>query len=136
MRKRHRPSIQPKVAAPPDAPRPWCRAFAAFYPQYLAEHRHPRNRQLHFIGSTLALVCLFFLVFTGNPWWLLAAAVCGYAFAWCGHFLVEHNRPATFSRPLFSLMADWVMWWQMLTGRLKPPAPTASEPVSSRARRR
>ena len=91
------------------------KSFAAFYPLYLAEHCHPLNRTLHFTGSTLALVCLFFLVFTGNPWWLLAAAICGYAFAWVGHFFIEHNRPATFKRPLFSLMGDWVMWWQMLT---------------------
>ncbi|MEW6560513.1 DUF962 domain-containing protein [Thiomonas bhubaneswarensis] len=94
------------------------KTFAEFYPLYLAEHRDPRNRRLHFIGSTLALICLFFLVFTGNLWWLPAAVVCGYAFAWVGHFFVERNRPATFKRPLFSLMGDWVMWWQTLTHRL------------------
>lgn len=119
MRARHHPHDLPAAPQPSNLARlAAARSFAEFYPLYLAEHRQPLNRWLHFTGSTLALVCLFFLVFTGNPWWLLAAVVCGYAFAWVGHFFVEHNRPATFKRPLLSLMGDWVMWWQMLTRRL------------------
>ena len=94
-----------------------CSSFAEFYPLYLAEHRQPGTRRLHFIGSTLALICVGMALFTGNPWWLLAAVVCGYGFAWLSHAAIEHNRPATFKRPVFSLMGDWVMWWQMLTGR-------------------
>ena len=39
------------------------------------------------------------LAATGQPWWLLGAVVCGYAFAWFGHFLFEHNKPATFRFP-------------------------------------
>ena len=53
-----------------------------------------------------------------NPLWLLAALVCGYGFAWVGHFFLEHNRPATFRQPLYSLMGDWKMYWQTLTGRI------------------
>jgi hypothetical protein len=48
--------------------------------------------------------------------WLLP--VVGYGFAWVGHFFFEHNRPATFQYPLFSLMGDWVMFRDMLTGRV------------------
>ncbi|MDE2253806.1 MAG: DUF962 domain-containing protein [Betaproteobacteria bacterium] len=103
----------------PDAERlARCKTFAEFYPLYLAEHSNATCRRLHFAGSTLALLCLFFLVFTGNVWLLAMAAFCGYAFAWAGHYFFEHNRPATFIRPLYSLMGDWVMWWQLLSGRL------------------
>ncbi|WP_201519993.1 Mpo1-like protein, partial [Escherichia coli] len=79
-------------------------SFAEFYPYYLSEHQDRTCRRLHFAGSTVALVCLILLVLTGNLWWLLGAAVSGYAFAWVGHFGFEKNRPATFRHPFYSLM--------------------------------
>jgi len=91
--------------------------FAEFYPVYLSEHSNRVCRELHFTGSTLALACLLALLLTENPWWLLAALLCGYGFAWIGHFGFEKNRPATFRHPFYSLMGDWVMYWQMLTGQ-------------------
>ncbi len=92
-------------------------SFAEFYPDYLAQHANRVCRELHFIGSTLALLCLLALVLTGNAWYLLGALVSGYGFAWVGHFMFEKNRPATFQHPLYSFMGDWVMYWQMLTGQ-------------------
>jgi len=44
--------------------------------------------------------------------------VAGYGFAWLGHFGFEHNKPATFEYPLYSLMGDWVMYWQVITGKI------------------
>ncbi|MBV8665826.1 MAG: DUF962 domain-containing protein [Burkholderiaceae bacterium] len=92
-------------------------SFAEFYPYYLSEHSNRICRELHFVGSTLVLACLVALILTANPWWFPAALVCGYGFAWIGHFAFEKNRPATFRHPLYSLMGDWVMYWQMLTGQ-------------------
>jgi len=92
--------------------------FAAFYPFYLNEHRDRTCRRLHFIGSTLALLCLLALLATGNAWWLPGAVVSGYAFAWVGHFAFEKNRPATFRHPIYSLMGDWVMYADILRGRI------------------
>ncbi|KAI3591574.1 putative transmembrane protein [Cupriavidus sp. U2] len=93
-------------------------SFADFYPYYLSEHRDRTCRRLHFAGSTLALACLVTLAVTGNAWWLLAALVSGYAFAWVGHFGFEKNRPATFRHPFYSLMGDWVMYADILRGRI------------------
>ncbi|MDB5764208.1 MAG: hypothetical protein JWQ21_3203 [Herminiimonas sp.] len=92
--------------------------FAEFYPTYLSEHSNRICRQLHFAGSTLALFSLATMVLTGNPWWLLVGLVCGYTFAWIGHFGFEKNQPASFRQPLYSFMGDWVMYWQMLTGQI------------------
>jgi len=93
--------------------------FADFYPFYLSEHSHRSNRRLHFIGTSVALACLLHSLATLNFWWLLAGVVAGYAFAWFGHFFVEKNQPATFTYPLYSFMGDWVMWKDMLTGKIR-----------------
>jgi hypothetical protein len=92
--------------------------FADFYPFYLSEHSNRSSRRLHFAGTSIALACLLQALESLDPWWLLAALVAGYAFAWAGHFFFEKNRPATFSHPWYSLAGDWVMWRDMITGRI------------------
>ena len=58
-----------------------------------------------------------------NTLWLflagLAGLVAAYAFAWVGHFFFEKNRPATFTHPLYSFMGDWVMWRDILAGKIR-----------------
>lgn len=96
-------------------------SFSDFYPFYLSEHRHPVCRRLHFIG-TLSVILMGLVVLVTAQWWLLVAMpVLGYGFAWAGHFFFEKNRPATFQYPLYSLWGDFVMFKDILTGRLNPP---------------
>lgn len=94
-------------------------SFREFYPFYLSEHRNRTCRRLHFVGSALILV-LIGTVIAGalSPWWLFAIPVIGYGFAWVGHFAFEKNRPATFKYPFYSLIGDWVMFRDMLAGRI------------------
>ena len=94
------------------------RSFGEFYPFYLGEHAKPATRRLHFLGSSLALGCLVGAAATGDWRWLAAAPAAGYGLAWASHGLVEKNKPATFRHPLYSLMGDWLMFWQMLTGEI------------------
>jgi len=94
-------------------------SFREFYPFYLSEHRNAACRRLHFAGSAVVLV-LIVVAFVMRAWWLLALVpVAGYCFAWVGHFGFEKNRPATFSHPAWSLAGDWVMFWQLLTGKIR-----------------
>ncbi len=93
-------------------------SFAEFYPFYLNEHSKPVCRGLHYVGSSLVLVILAYALLSAQwslLWWL---PVAGYGFAWVGHFFVEHNRPATFKYPFYSLAADWVMLKDFLSGQL------------------
>ena len=93
-------------------------SFADFFPFYLREHAKPGTRALHYTGTTLVVLIALVALATGTWWLLLAMPVAGYAFAWAGHAAVEHNRPATFTYPAWSLATDFKMWWLWLTGRL------------------
>jgi hypothetical protein len=113
-------SAQPGSTAPAPSVDPKSfKTFEEFYPYYLAEHSNVTCRRLHFVGSTLALACLGLAIGTGNARWLLAGLLCGYGFAWVGHFAFEKNKPATFQRPLYSFMGDWAMYRDILTGKVK-----------------
>lgn len=95
------------------------KTFAEFYPFYLSEHSDVNCRRLHFVGSLLVIVLLGYVLATQKWAMLLLLPVIGYGFAWIGHFVFEKNRPATFTYPLFSFMGDWVMFKDILTGKVK-----------------
>lgn len=93
-------------------------SFSDFYPYYLEEHANRTCRRLHFVGTSLVILTALYAVFSGN-WsalWLLP--VLGYGFAWVGHFYFEHNKPATFQHPFYSLAGDFVMYKDILTGKI------------------
>lgn len=93
-------------------------SFGEFFPFYLEEHSHPFNRRLHFFGTSMVLTAVAASIIAGNPLLLLLAPLCGYGFAWVGHFIIEKNRPATFKYPLWSLRGDFKMFWMMAKGEI------------------
>lgn len=115
-------------------------SFEEFWPYYLSEHRNPVCRGLHYVGTSAGLAVAGLGVVTLNPFALPAAMLCGYGAAWVGHFIIEKNRPATFTYPTWSLRGDLRMLKLKVTGRLHddpayqrvirdgaaPPAPGAA----------
>jgi hypothetical protein len=93
-------------------------SYEQFWPFYLSEHGNPLNRKLHFIGTSLVVGIGATALVTGQWWMVAAMPVAGYGFAWVGHFIVEKNRPATLTYPLWSLRGDFEMWWKTITGEL------------------
>jgi len=92
--------------------------FSDFYPFYLSQHQNTTCRRLHFIGSCCVLLLMGYS-FYHQFWtllWLLP--VIGYGFAWVGHFFFEKNQPATFTYPIYSLIGDWVMFKDILIGKV------------------
>ena len=93
-------------------------SFAEFYPYYLSEHSNSTCRRLHFIGTSLVIFILALTIGKGAWLLLIALPLAGYSFAWVGHFFFEKNRPATFQHPLYSLLGDFVMYRDMILGRV------------------
>ena len=92
--------------------------FAAFYAYYLTQHRNRTSRRLHVIGTGSVIVLTLYALLSLQPWLLLLVPLVGYGFAWVGHFGFEKNKPATFGHPLWSLRSDFVMFGQVLSGRI------------------
>ncbi len=102
-------------------------SYAQFWPYYLREHAHPRTRALHYIGTTLVIVLLIAGVAV-EPWAFAAMPFAGYGFAWFAHGAVEHNKPATFTHPWWSLISDFRMFFLAVSGRLQPHLDNAGVP--------
>ena len=90
-----------------------------FYPYYLDEHQNPTSRILHFIGTGLIFLILGIGLITGKYLLLLSIPIVGYGFAWVGHFFFEKNKPATFQYPFYSLASDFILFFELLTGKEK-----------------
>lgn len=103
------------------------KTYAEFFPYYLKEHSKPACRALHYIGTTLALMCWLKFILTLDYMWVGLGLVAGYGFAWIGHFGIEKNRPATFQYPFWSFISDFRMYGLWITGRLDKPLKKALE---------
>jgi hypothetical protein len=106
--------MRSRTASPPTS-------FHQFWAFYLREHSRFATRAIHVAGTLAALVLgLTGLLQNWGPPGLALSLGVGYAPAWASHFLIEHNRPASFKRPLFSFIADVRMAVLFLSGRLGP----------------
>ena len=71
------------------------------------------------IGSLAVIGLLIYCIITNNWKAFYYAPLLGYGFAWTGHYFIEKNKPATFQHPLYSFMGDWVMFAQLISGKLR-----------------
>jgi hypothetical protein len=99
-------------------PPPTFGSFREFYPYYLGQHSHPISRRLHVGGTLLALAIALAALVSGRWAWLLGVPLAGYLPAWVGHYFFEHNSPATFTHPFYSLRGDLALLTDVLTGRM------------------
>ncbi len=93
-------------------------SFSDFYPAYLEAHSNLICRRFHFLGTSAVVSILLLFFFTGAPMLLLLLPIVGYSFAWVGHFFYEKNNPMTLKYPLYSLIGDFRMFWDILCGKV------------------
>ena len=103
--------------------------FWDFYPYYLTEHARPINRATHFVGTALVIACLIAGIVLKDWRLFVAIPLCGYGFAWFGHFILEKNRPATFKYPFYSLASDFVMFFHIITGQINQKVDEAHKTI-------
>lgn len=96
--------------------------FREFYPLYLAEHRHPLNRAIHYVGAGSALVGLIAAMWLARPVVIGATVIGVYGVLWTSHLLIEGNVPATlrggWRMVVLSFCGEFYMTWRFVTGRL------------------
>jgi hypothetical protein len=90
-----------------------------FYPFYLEEHQDSRCRTLHFVGTGLVIISFILFLVTFRWPFLAAMPLIGYGFAWIGHYFFEKNQPATFEYPGYSLASDFILFWDIISGKQK-----------------
>lgn len=104
LRRHRRHPLGPPPSPPPAHP-------------HAGEHSNRTCRRLHFMGTSGVVALAAAAAVTQQPTLLLALPLIGYGCAWAGHFFFEHNRPATFRYPRWSLRGDFQMWLEMLSGQ-------------------
>lgn len=93
-------------------------SFADFYRLLLREHASAACRRLHFLGCLGALFCLAKLLVTLDPWWLVAGLAWCHGLSWAGHVVFARNHPPALRRPLYGFIGGWLMFRDILIGRL------------------
>jgi len=89
-----------------------------FYPFYLTQHSNVVCRTFHFVGTFIAFILLFSAIFKQSWYLLFFVPFAGYGFSWMGHFFFEKNKPAAFKQPFYSLCSDFIMFFDLLFGRI------------------
>ena len=92
--------------------------YAEFWPYYLREHAQPATRAFHYFGTALGIAIAVWAVATGRWAFIPLMFLAGYFFAWVSHGLIERNKPATFTYPLWSLASDFKMLFHFVTGTM------------------
>lgn len=93
------------------------KSLKEFYPFYLSQHQNTTSRILHFIGTSLFLFIFFGSFIFHQVSILLFSPILSNGFAWVGHFFFEKNKPAKFQYPLYSLASDFILYFEILSGK-------------------
>jgi len=92
--------------------------FKEYYQHYLSLHQNKTCRRLHVLGQICTIAFLFFIIYTGNWYFLPLLPFVVYPFAWGGHYFFERNKPAAFKNPLWAKACDWLMLWDIIRGKI------------------
>lgn len=70
------------------------------------------------LDNLLLLYCIM-IIYYQNYLVLFLAPFITYPFAWSSHYFFEKNKPAAFTNPLYAKISDWIMFKDVLLGRIR-----------------
>ena len=93
--------------------------FKEYYKHYLTLHQNRISRSFHVVGQLTTILFAFFVFY--NWYWYLIPLIpfVVYPFAWSGHFFFEKNKPAAFKNPIWAKACDWLMFRDIILGKIK-----------------
>jgi len=94
-------------------------SFKEFYPFYLSQRKNINTKRLHFIGCWMVLLLVGFIVGSNQTSFSLLLPVFQYGFAMYGFSKYEKSTPEIFDSPFLNLAGDWVMFKDILIGKIK-----------------
>ena len=95
------------------------KTFKEFYPYYLEQHSKKFTRIFHFIGTLLVLAVLIYVLQSGKERFLWYLPIFGLGISALSHYIFEKNKPTSFQYPVFTLIGDFKMFFELLIGREK-----------------
>ena len=90
-----------------------------YYKHYLTLHQNKTCRLLHFLGQWVTIFFAWFVISNWHWYFLPLIPFVIYPFAWSGHYFFEKNKPAAFSNPLYAKISDWMMFRDIILGKVK-----------------
>ena len=89
-----------------------------YYEMYLTLHQNKVCRRLHVLGQFMTILWIVECCKFEYYWFLLLSPLIVYPFAWSGHYFFEKNKPAAFKDPVKAKLADWIMLFDILRGKV------------------
>ena len=93
--------------------------FKEFYPYYLSQHSKKLTRMLHFLGTLLMFAVIVFVLQSGKERFLWYLPIFGLGISALSHYIFEKNKPTSFQYPVFTLIGDFKMFFELLIGKEK-----------------
>ena len=90
-----------------------------YYKYYLTLHKNKTCRLLHFLGQITTIVFTIWVFWNWHWYFIPAIPFIIYPFAWSGHYFFEKNEPAAFKDPIKAKISDWMMFRDILLGKVK-----------------
>lgn len=95
------------------------KTFSEFYTYYLSQHTKVATRIIHFIATALVLAVLIYVVQSGKERFLWYLPIFGGGLPLLSHAIFERNRPTSLKYPLWTLMADFKMFYELIIQKVK-----------------